>query len=185
MRRILDKQKTLWKDRKANLQDPFWAVAMLLGWAIFFIIMYYVWNQISPELSASLSNAVPEGETSYNVTEMGLKTKDTIGTYNNMFPLLLVGLLLFVIVSAFFIDSHPVFFFVSLILLMVLVTLGAVFSNLYQSIIETPEFAADAADFGIMNLFMEKLTWIILIIFVIAAIILFAKPGGGAGAGRI
>lgn len=172
------KLRSILKNKKGNLQDMFWVVAMILGWAIFFTIIYYVWTQISPELSGSLTGAVPEGETSFNVTSFGDTTKSTIGTYNNLFPLLLVGLLIFLMVSAFFIDTHPVFFFVSLLLLMVLITLGAAFSNMYQSIIEAPEFATTAADFGIMNLFMEKMTWIILIIFVIVAVILFAKPGG-------
>lgn len=174
------KLRNIVKNKKANLQDPFWVIAMILGWAIFFIILYFVWEQIRPDFTSTLDETIGQGEESFNVTKLTDKTKSTIRMYNNLFPLILTGLVVFLIISAFFINSHPVFFFISLLLLMTLITLGVAFSNMYQRIIEDSNFAASAADFGIMNLFMEKLTWIILIIFVITAIILFAKPWGGS-----
>jgi hypothetical protein len=78
-----------------------------------------------------------------------------------------------------FIDSHPAFFFVSFIILGVVILLGTTFSNIYQQITEDTQFGSTSSDLSIIALFMKNLPLVISIVFIITIIVLFTSKGGG------
>ena len=51
--------------------------------------------------------------------------------------------------------------------------------------VSSDEISADASNFDIMNFFMQKMPWIIFIVFIIIVIVLFAKPGSATSEGGI
>lgn len=169
-------------NKKGNFPDVLYIMAILFATLVALVILYYVWGQVSPELIASINSALPAGETSINVTNINTNIGAGILLFNPLVAFFLVGLIVFVVISAFQIGSHPVFFFLSIFILAIFILVAVVFSNTYQEIIETDELSASASEFTVSNLIMEYLPYIMMVIIFLVMIILFAKPwqwGGG------
>jgi len=157
----------------------FFALAVIFGIAIFFIVLSYTYDRVEPKLEEGLSGAATP-EAGSNSTGILSKTGNSIRKFNVLFPFLLIGVFGFVMVSALMARSHPAFLFIGLIVLGVVLILGAIFSNVYEELSSHPEFASTDANFGIMGLFLSNLPIVLLILFVGIAIILYTK-GGGSG----
>lgn len=168
--------KSLLKRKRGNVEDIVWVIAILFAVVIVLVIIYYIWNQISPEITTSLTEAIPAGETSYNISTTSNQVSGTILSFNALIPFFLVGLIGFVLISAMMIQSHPAFFFIALGLLGIFIVLSVVFSNFYQTLSETSELSSTAASFNIAGLIMKKLPYVVLIIAAIVFIVLWAKP---------
>lgn len=177
--------RSLLRNKKAQtgFEDGMYVLVYIFAAALLVFILYFVFSQVDDPFSQALGSAIPEGETSFNVTQASSQTLGSVGIFNTLFPFLLTGLIGMVIVSAMFMDSHPVFFFVSLIILGVVILLGIVFSNIYQQITTDTAFGDTADNFSIMNIFLKKLPWVIAIVIFIIAIVLYSKSGSSGGGG--
>ena len=169
------------KTRHSGMEDTFWIVAVLFGMAIFFIILNFTWGRIAPKLEGGLDNQMPDD--GVNITTTINQTTGSTTIYNTLFPLIIIGLFSFTLISAFFLNSHPIFFFIGIILLGVALIFGAIFSNVYHQIAEHDELSSSTDNFPIMDLFMKNLPLFILIIFVVIGLILWSKFGGGGSGG--
>ena len=165
----------------ADFVSLFFALTLIFGVAIFFLILSNAYDDhIKDKLNDALTSSTAV-DSSSNVTEILDQTSTGIGRFNPLFPFLLVGVFGFVLVMALMSRSHPAFLFIGLIVLGVALILAAVFSNVYETIAEDDEFANQDSDFSIVGIFMDNLPLIILILFVAIAIILYALPGKAAG----
>jgi len=161
----------------------FFVIAFIFGIAIFFLILSNAYDDhIKDKFNDAITSGTPV-DASANVTKMLDQTSTGIGRFNLLFPLLIVGVFGFVLVMALMSRSHPAFLFIGLIVLGVALILAAVFSNVYETIGDTAEFANQDADFNIMGIFMNNLPIIIIILFVAIGIILYALPGKAAPGG--
>lgn len=163
-------------------EDIIYVLVYLFASALLVFILYFVYGQIGTPINSALSGAVSDGNATFNYTLQDSQTTGGIKFINTLFPLLLIGLILMVIVSAMFLDSHPIFFFVSLIILAVVIFLGLIFSNVYHQITDDEAFESTNDELPITYMFMKYLPIIILVVMVIGIIIAFSKSGGG-GAG--
>lgn len=177
------KLRPLIKNKRGNIQDGLYIAALIFGFAITILIIYYVWTQISDPIDDTLTNA--GNETAFNVTKLYSQTTDATKGFDNVMPLILLGLLSASIVSAFFIKSHPVFFFISLFVLGIFLLTSAILANVYQDIAETDELTTAATDFGITDKIMKNFPFIILIIVVLIILILVFKPQNSSMGGGI
>lgn len=168
-------------DKKGQIvfEDIFYALAMMFFVGIFIFILYFAFNQAKPELGTILDSNLPDGYTGQNATTTLNKISSTIQMFDVLFPFLIIGLIIMLMVSAMMIQSHPVFFVVTIIILGVAVLLGVIFSNTYQQITEDANFSDTVDDFPITNIFMKYLPVIIGVIVLITAVVLFAKSGSG------
>jgi len=174
--RLITKKKKGFTDFSSLI----FAIAFIFGIAIFFIILSYTYGEVKPRISAGLeSAATPEAEA--NVTEILDDADNTIGRFNVLFPLLLIGIFAFVMVVAMMGQSHPIFFFIGLIILAAALILGAVYSNVYKTMTDTNALTSTGNEFNIMNLFLEHLPIVVLILFAAIAVVLYAKSGGSRG----
>ena len=169
-------------------EDIFYVMAYLFFAGLLFFFIYFTYNtHIKPELSGSLNNAVPAldkyGDASMNVSTVLEQTSGGVSTFNNIFPLLLIGLVIMTLISAYYMGSHPVFFFVSLVVLLVVVILAVVFSNTFQQITTATEFGSTINTFNITNIFMKYLPFIMVIIVIIVVVVMSLQGSGGRGAG--
>lgn len=167
------------KNKKGNLSDTLWIAGIIFGSAIMLLLIYFVWSQIAPNLNESLTAAMSDHGATYNVTEKNAQLSSALTLYDAMFPFFMIGLVIFVIISAFFMKSHPAFFFISILLLAIFIVVTIIFSNVYQQVSETSELADATSEFVITTLVMQMLPYLILITGFIVSIIYFAKPGGG------
>ena len=177
-------RKGIIKNKRAQFQlgalEIFFVIAFLFSTAIFLVILFYSWSQISTPFEDAINSVIP-GETAYNVTQFNDKVSVGVTSFNVLFPFLIVGLVLFVIVSAFFANSHPMFLFISIVILGITILLGAIFGNIFQQLTVTTALSESASDFNIINIFMKNFPLIMVVIGVITIFVLIAY-GRGRGA---
>ena len=174
------KRKINRKNSFTDFTSLFFAIAVIFGVAIFFIILSYAYSQIQPKINEGLTSSVTPEE-GKNVTEILQQTDSSIGRINVLFPLLLIGVFGFVLVTALLGQSHPVFFFIGLIVLGVALILAAIYSNFYETLTDNNDFTSTADKFNIMGLFLDNLPSVVLVIFVAIGVILYIKSGGSQG----
>ena len=95
--------------------------------------------------------------------------------------IILTALFIFVIISAFFIQSHPAFFVISLIIFIIAVGVAGIFEHVYSQI-EIAEGIEDTADeFPIISWLFSNWPVIIAVIGALVMIVLHGKPRRGEG----
>lgn len=170
------------KKGQMGLETVFYIMAFLFATAILIVVLGYSWGRISPNLETVINDALPDGETSYNITTVDSKVDGGINLFNLMFPFLILGLVIMAMIYAFSTNSTPIFFFISLIILGVVIILGVTFSNVYQQITTTTDLAATAESYSVMQIFLQNFPIIIVVIVVIVMVILFGvNRSGGTG----
>lgn len=171
------------KKTQADFISLFLVLAVLFGVAIFAVILFNAYNNnIKGNLNDALTSSTPV-DANANVTKILDDTSNGIKLFSPLFPFLLVGLFAFGLVMALMGKSHPVFFFIGLIILAVSLILAAIYSNVYSSITSSPSFSNASSNFSVMSIIMNRLPLVIFILFIAIAAILYlgrrgAVPGG-------
>ncbi len=177
----LSKIKIKKRNSFADLTGLFFALAVIFGAAIFFLILYNVYNEhLKDKLNDALTSSTPV-DASANVTKMLDEAGEGLSRFNPLFPFLIVGVFGFVLVSALMFKSHPAFLFIGLIVLAVALILAVIYSNVYEAIAENPEFINTDSEFTIIGIFLDNLPIVILLLFVAIAIILYGMSGRTPG----
>ena len=172
------------KKGQTDFISIFFVLVVLFGVAIFTIILYNAYDEnIKDNLNDALTSSTPV-DSSANVTELLEQTSGGLRMLNPMFPLLLVGLFGFGLIMALMGRSHPVFFFVGIIILAVAIILAVVFSNAYESITENASFSNAADEFSVLTMIMNNLPLVIFILFIAISAVLYGMrtPPGTGGA---
>jgi len=154
-------------NKKGSLLDPLYIVLILFTFAIISIIMYYVLSEFQIQSEDKLTSTYAQ--------EALTKGEETLLNFDNLIVVVLVGLIIATLVGAYFIDTSPIIFWVSLFLLFTFVTVAVVFTNAFEEIIGTAPLNEVSSDFSIMSLIMSNLPLTLIIIFVLVGIVLYAK----------
>lgn len=171
------------KSGQADFISLFFVLVVLFGVAIFAVILYNAYDEnIKDNLNDALTSSTPV-DANANVTKVLEQTSGGISMLNPLFPLLLVGLFAFGLIMALMGKSHPVFFFIGLIILAVSIILAVVFSNTYESITDKPQFANASEEMGVMSIVMDNLPVVIFILFLVIAGVMYALRGAGGQPG--
>lgn len=123
-------------------------------------------------------------------SDVGLsaEAKSTVGyvhdTYKSNFDgliaFLFFGMSLFVIISSWFLDSHPVFFVVTLILLVIIIFAVVVLANTFEDIVVTGDSFGDVgSDWPLTVFIMEHIVGLLLGVGFLSAIAMYGKFRGG------
>ncbi len=170
--------KPIQKKGQMDFIALFFVLTVLFGVAIFAVVLYNAYDEnIKDNLNEALTSSQPV-DANANVTKILEQTSGGIRMLNPLFPLLLVGLFAFGLIMALMGKSHPVFFFVGLIILAVSIILAVVFSNTYESLTDNASFTAAASEFGIVDLIMSHLPLTIFILFCIISAVLYGMRDG-------
>ena len=95
----------------------------------------------------------------------------------NGFLFLVVGLFAAAFIAAFIVGEHPVFAFITIILLYVMTIITAAFSNFFQSFASKTVFAYQVGQFNIVVTIMTNLPVIFFVLGSVLIIVLYAKGG--------
>jgi len=158
-------------NKKGFIIDTFYIGLMLVFIAIVGIIGYKIMK-----------------ETHQSMTEGGIMDEeytDYVGNYENAMPkmidqifiIALLGMSVVTLVSSFFVPSHPVLYFISVIILGLLSWINAIFSNIYYEIATTDALATEATQFMIIPYVMQYYPLIIIVISILIAVVMTAKGG--------
>jgi len=157
------------KNKKGNaILDTAMVVVVVVIFALLSIITWSVWEDIYPDMSEEIT------------TEEGQASLDVI---NDRYPALFDGLFLFVfiglwimtLVASFMIDSHPIFFAISLVLF-IIVLIGSVYiGNFYEEIITDSSFNDAYEDFPATHFILTNLLMFSIVIGTSIMLVLYGK----------
>lgn len=157
-------------NKKGDIFDILVFVIVLLVLAIgFFVISYTIPNITDGFNTAGLNNSA-EGINAINQ----LENFGTIQLQRGFF-FIFIGLILGIMVSAFFIRTHPIFLFLYIILMPLTVILAGYLGNFYETLTSYPIFADRLADQTLINIVMTNLIPISIGVGALSMIIIFSK----------
>lgn len=160
------------ESRKGNvfLESITWVIVISL-FAIAGIIGYPILTSLNDDIQNDSSFSAQAQETSQSFTE---GYPDII---DNGFVFLLVLIWIAIIVTSFFLDTHPIFFVISVILLPFVLFIGATMANIYDETIlqDTTNFPDAATEFAKIKWVFEHILFIILGVAATTIIALYGK----------
>lgn len=163
-------------NKRGNLADILLFPAIIFAMGVTLFIIYFMWTRLQTPLNDAISPTWTGSTTYFSQVRGGLQTFDSV------FPFYMMGSILFILISAFFIKSHPIFFFISIFLFIIAILLGAILANVHRDAIRTnPEFASVVDDFSTTSYLINRLPIITLVVGIVTAVILFSKPTGIVG----
>ena len=98
-----------------------------------------------------------------------------------LFGTFLFGLLLSLIITAWFIAGNPLFMFLYFIFVVLGVILSAVFSNVFQTVVAQAIFGTTINSLPIINHVLNFLPYYVAVSGFIGMIVMFGKPQWGGG----
>lgn len=156
--------------KKANVGiETVLIIVVLLGIAIIMPIAYMTLSDINTDIQADddLSN-----ETKEVSNDLYLRMPSFL---DGLFVFVLVLLWILVVATSLFIDSHPVFFVISIILLIFVLFVGAVAGNTYEEFMADTDMAVYTGTFPMTYWLMTHFIPVIIVIAFSVVIALFAK----------
>lgn len=133
------------------------------------VYSYYIFDQLNTELVADEDINVEAKTIS---SSMFAVHKDLM---DNLFLFAYILFILFTIVSAFIIDSHPIFFAISIILLIGVFVVAGLMANAYDDVMQDGEIAPYANEFVFTTWVMSHLLEQIIALVFIITIVIFVK----------
>lgn len=156
-------------NKKAGVMDIIFILVFLFITAICTFTGYMVYNKYQERTA--------EIETFNNslTARIDETTYATLTAMDYLFIFIFAGLIIMAIVSTFTIQTHPVFFFVSIMLLIITIILAAPLSNIFEGIANESAFANASNNYTVIPYFMNRLPFFMLIVGAITFIALYAK----------
>lgn len=152
------------KKSKGSVLDMFVILVLLFASAIGIVVASKVFNSFR-------SAWTPTDTTAQQIIGSGVTA---VKSFNAGFLIFTVGLGIAAIIGAFLVPTHPIFFFLSFILLGIVLLIAPQFSNAWNVFINADDFATIGNDFPIMVEIMRNLP---KILFGIGSIVLIAMYG--------
>lgn len=116
-------------------------------------------------------------------SDIDAEAKEPVNDLNTRYPAYFDGLLLFLfvllwavtLVSSFMVDTHPIFFAFTLMLMIFVFIIAAILGNAYEDLTGDSTLANEAAEFPIMDWLMTHLLYVAIVVAFSIAIVLFGK----------
>ena len=160
-----------------TVMDTIVIIAVLLAFGMATIIGMTVWTSLNASFIATMNQS---GDINPYAVNASTNTTNTLAGFDLLFVFLAFGLLLSTVVAAFMIESHPVFFIASLLGFIFVVTLAAVFGNVFFEFQQgTPEVQAAASNYPFMEQFFYAAPTIAMFFGAVLIIVMLAKIRGG------
>lgn len=175
-----DKPKSLLKKSQGGFISWFFVIVILLGVAVFFLVLNKAYGEIKTPLDEGLSSSMPT-DSSVNVSTILNQTSSSTLLIDKLLPFLIIGLIAFVMIVAGSIMKHPIMIIVGIIVLGVVILLAVIYSNLYQSISESDSFASTSAQLPIQSKFLQYLPIIVIIAAVGIVVSILWRNQGSTG----
>lgn len=140
-------------------------------------LMFLVSLPVVEEINLGLNSSA---ETSQEALDTYTDTRsEWAPLFDNLFLLALVLFSIFVIISVFLIDTHPILFVISFILLIGVFVVAVLLANGYSDLASDPELSMFANEFPKISWTMDHILSILVSITTAFLIALFAKVRGG------
>jgi len=163
--------RSILRSKKADATDGLMMMITLFFLAVSLLIVGFVNSKISNIISTTDGLNSTTTATSA-VTQLDLITSTSIQKgFAILFAFLCIGSLL----TSFLVRVHPAFFFIYIITTGVMVILGAILGNVYNTLINNETLIDVASQQTMTNWIMTHIVGIMLAVVAISLIVLFAK----------
>ena len=159
------------RKKKAVIIDIFFMSFLLLLFAIIGLIMYKVMTDVDTQMA---DDTVIDEEYRNYVTDYKTKLPSVL---QQLFMLLLIGITILTIISAFLVMSHPIFYAFMIIILAFMVWVNSIYANLWQDFSSDSVWGSLVNDMPMINFALQYFPLIMLIISLIIVIIMVSKNG--------
>ena len=155
--------------KKGQIQQV--AFFLILVFSIIFTLL------LSKYILVQFNDALEEDELHTTESRQALVDMNVaFPTFDNMILVVLVLLSIGLIVTSFFIPTHPIFLVINVFGIFFLAFLGMLLSNMYADIIaESTELASVYSTFPKLNFTMNQLPWIACVLVFLCTIIQYSK----------
>ncbi len=162
-------------NKKGDLLSTFYLIGFLFSLIVLIIVGSYVFSNIK---NALLSNNLISSNA--NASQSIMKVGNFFNPLmNTLFLFLFFGTTLGLVISSFFIDTHPGFFIFFIIGLVIAVVFAGIISNIINEVGSVSELQYYYNSYPAMMTIVNNLPIIILAIGLITMIILFARRNTG------
>jgi len=148
----------------------------LLIFVVILVVVALVWilsKKVSSDINTELS---ADPDFSAEAKQIVQDTDTRMGsTFDNLFLFVIVGLWAFLIISSLFIDSNPIFFIITVILLLAAFVVGGIMSEAFSDIANDDDLSSASSQYPKMTWVMEHFLLVIMIMGFTSAIALYAK----------
>ena len=158
-------------NRKGNVPDLIYIIVILFSLGVTIIIAANFYGQYT--------DSIADNEAFNNTVNTAVESdaETMLAALDYIFIFFFIGLIISTIVLGFQIRTHPVFFFISLILLIIVTILAGTMSNVYEQFTTntTSSISTTASNYTAMNFLFAHLPLFIAFIGVVIMVIFYAK----------
>jgi len=140
---------------------------------IFMFAVHLAWQEMVDPFNDLIADGPLPGSVN-NATSL-------INSFDITISVVLILLIVVTIILAFSINTHPVLFFVSLLLLMGVGILAIKFSNIFNDLSTSPTFINESGTYAASSHILNNYPKYMVIVFFIVIIITYAKISRGGG----
>lgn len=159
--------------KKAQIQQIAFFLVLVFSIIMTLVLSKYILVQFNTALE---DDNLHTTESRQSLADMNV----AFPTFDNMILVVLILLSVGLIITSFFIPTHPIFMVVNVFGIFVLCFIGMLLSNLYKDIIdESTELASVYNTFPKLNFVMNQLPWIAAILVFIVTIVQYSKSREG------
>lgn len=170
-------KKSNWKLQKKsflNKRGMFSDMPFLVVFLVVFFISIFFTHRLYTEINTSFDvNNVFQGD--QDAEDIMTRGQTTINGFDYIFIMSLVLIAMLVIGTAFFIDTHPIFFFITLPLLIGILVVGGILGNAMEDFTSDSQFANETSTYPMASYVFDNYPLFILVIIVISGLVFYAK----------
>jgi len=170
--------RTIIKNKKGDMPSLIIVlVVIIFVMAVFSLIFSNVFKSILDELEGS-------GEfPAASVTTMNFVEDKTIPFLDYAIFFTFIAIIIGLIISSIYIDTHPALAVVFIIMTVVAILLAGLFANILTEVGETSELATTYNSFVYTKLLITHFPLMVFVVALIVGIVLYGKSRGGGYAG--
>lgn len=153
------------------IMEIMFVMIILFVFGFISMIIFQTYKEISPDLR---SEFVSSGSNS-SVVVVDDVTNRYPSTFDALVLICLILLWIVVLVSAFLVDSHPLFFIASIIVFVFILIAGGILGQFYDELIVDDSLSGLSDDFPITNWILEHLFFLILLVGFSVLLVLYGR----------
>lgn len=158
-----------------NIGDILLVIIMLVSFAIMMVFGHQIFSLVNSDIQSD-----PDMSAQAKEASGGLETRYP-STLDGAFVIMFALLWIFLIISSFMIDTHPIFIIISILLLLGAFIVAMILSNSYQELIGDSDVSEFADSFPMANWIIGNLLVVVIAMGFSVVIVLYGKNRWGGG----
>jgi len=172
--------RKLFKSRKGDaVLDTISIMVIVFVFAFLILLTYKGFEEMSPDMIDMLNDS------SNPTSNMSVEIVQNVGSefplvFDSALLIIFIGLWIFSLVSAYFIDTHPIFFIFSVILLVFVLIAAMIVNNVGEEMLADADLNLPVESFPITNFLISHLFIVLLVVSFSVVFVLYGKGRMGA-----